>query len=103
MNDNTRNIGDRDAVLDDFVAELTRAAYHVALRHGAAGMWLDLELDLWRALAATVKDWGWKLPPGQGPLGSADLPYEATPTQEVINVIGLANTLSCPPRRHGLD
>ena len=53
---------DRDALLDTFVAELTRAAYHVALRHGAAGMWLDLELELWYALADTVKQWGQKSP-----------------------------------------
>jgi hypothetical protein len=54
MNDNARPAADRDALLDYFVAELTRAAYHVALRHGAAGPWLDLQLDLWRALASTV-------------------------------------------------
>ena len=53
MNDNHR--ATRDALLDNFAAELTRAAYYVALRHGTAGTWLDLELDLWRALADTVK------------------------------------------------
>jgi hypothetical protein len=50
--------------LDNFAAELTRAAYGVALRHGTAGTWLDLELDLWRALADTVKQWGRESPPG---------------------------------------
>jgi hypothetical protein len=45
-----------DQRLDILVAELTAAVYPVALRHGVAGKWLDLELDLWRALAATVKD-----------------------------------------------
>jgi hypothetical protein len=25
------------------------------LRHGAAGMWLDLQLDLWQALADAVE------------------------------------------------
>jgi hypothetical protein len=45
-------------LLDNFVAELTSAAYFVAIRHGTADTWLDLELDLWRALADTVKQWG---------------------------------------------
>jgi hypothetical protein len=44
-------------MLDNFVAELTSAAYFVAIRHGTADTWLDLELDLWRALADTVKQW----------------------------------------------
>jgi hypothetical protein len=55
MNDNHHATRDRDTLLDNFAAELTRAAYSVALRHGTAGAWLDLELDLWRALADTVK------------------------------------------------
>jgi hypothetical protein len=55
MNDNHHATRDRDTLLDNFAAELTRAAYSVALRHGTAGTWLDLELDLWRALADTVK------------------------------------------------
>jgi hypothetical protein len=64
MNGNLWTGGDRDALLDNFAAELTRAAYGVALRHGTAGTWLDLELDLWRALADTVKQWGRESPPG---------------------------------------
>ena len=62
MNDNHRATCDRDALLDNFAAELTRAAYDVALRHGTAGRWLDLELHLWRTLADTVKQWGWESP-----------------------------------------
>jgi hypothetical protein len=58
MHDDTRATADRGALLDNFAAELTRAAYHVALRHAPAGTWLDLELDLWRALADTVNQWG---------------------------------------------
>jgi hypothetical protein len=57
MNDNARATADRDALLDTLVAELTCAAYHVALRHGAASTWLDLQLDLWQALAETVNQW----------------------------------------------
>jgi hypothetical protein len=70
MNDNTRATADRDALLDNFAAELTRAAYHVALQHGPAGRWLDLELDLWQALADTVKEWGLK-----SPLANCNLPH----------------------------
>ena len=53
----------RDAQLETFAAELTLAAYRVALRTRTQGTWLDLELDLWRALADTVKTWGKELPP----------------------------------------
>jgi hypothetical protein len=49
---------DRNALLESFAAELTLAAYCVALRTRTRGTWLDLELDLWRALADTVKTWG---------------------------------------------
>ena len=57
MNENTRAPADWDALLDHLVAKLTCAVYHVALRHAAPGTWLDLELDLWQALADTVKQW----------------------------------------------
>jgi hypothetical protein len=40
--DNARASADSHALLDTFAAELPRAAGHVALRHGAAGAWLDL-------------------------------------------------------------
>jgi hypothetical protein len=76
VNDNARAAAERDALLDSFAAELTRAAYHVALRHRAAGTWLDLELDLWRALAGTVKQWGRKSSADQVPPGSPALPHE---------------------------
>jgi hypothetical protein len=79
MNDNTRATADRDALLDTFVAELTRAAYHAALRHGAASTWLDLQLDLWQALAETVNQWRRKSPPRQVSAGSLDLPHEVIP------------------------
>jgi hypothetical protein len=55
MSDNPGAPRDRDTPLDSFVAELTRVAYRVALRHGTAGAWVDLELDLWRALADVVR------------------------------------------------
>jgi hypothetical protein len=58
MSDNPGAAFDRDSLLENFAAELTLVAYRVALRHGTAGTWVDLELDLWRALADTVKTWG---------------------------------------------
>ncbi len=51
----------RDALLETFAAELTLAAYRVALQTKTQGTWLDLELELWRALADTVKTWGREL------------------------------------------
>jgi len=38
-------------------ATLVAAAYPVALRRGAGDRWLDLGLDLWNVLTATVKTW----------------------------------------------
>ena len=49
---------DRNALFETLAAELTLAAYRVALRTRTEGTWLDLELDLWRALADTAKTWG---------------------------------------------
>jgi hypothetical protein len=47
----------RHSGLDDFVAALTEAAYPVALRHNASQQWLELELELWQAMAQTVQKW----------------------------------------------
>ena len=62
MSDNHGASCDRDAVLENIAAELTSAAYAVALRHGLEDKWLDLELELWEALKETVKNWE-KQPP----------------------------------------
>ena len=59
----------RDILLEDFAAELTSAAYAVALRHGVEDKWLDLELELWEALKATVKKGG------QEPPHFSDVPF----------------------------
>ena len=40
------------------LARLTTAAYQVALRHGLKGSFLDLELELWRELRATLQSEG---------------------------------------------
>jgi hypothetical protein len=57
MNSTARTARDRDTSLGTFVAELTTAAYGVALRHGAGHSWLDLQLEMWRALTDTVQKW----------------------------------------------
>jgi hypothetical protein len=46
-----------NATLEDLAAELTAAAYGVALRHGVGSPWLDLELELWRALSDVTCKW----------------------------------------------
>jgi hypothetical protein len=55
MNGTVETPVNRDARLENFAAELALTAYRVALRTRAKGTWLDLELDLWRALADAVK------------------------------------------------
>ena len=57
MNGDSKTPINRDALLEVFAAELTLAAYRVALGTRTKGTWLDLELDLWRALADKVKTW----------------------------------------------
>jgi hypothetical protein len=42
--------------LASFAADLTDAAYAVALRHGIAGSWIDLQLDVWRVIARTIAE-----------------------------------------------
>jgi carbon storage regulator len=44
-----------DPLLERFAADLTDAAYRVALRHGVNEKWLELELDLWRALNQAIE------------------------------------------------
>ena len=63
---------DRDGLLEAFAAELTLAAYHVALGARTQGTWLDLELGLWSALAEKVKMWD-----QENGLGAANRPFDA--------------------------
>ena len=58
MNEDHKTPVDRDALLESLAADLTVAAYRIALRSRTRGTWLDLELDLWTVLADTVKTWG---------------------------------------------
>lgn len=46
-----------DAALETFAAELTDAAFPVALQHGAGTDWLDVKLEMWRALQHAVREW----------------------------------------------
>jgi hypothetical protein len=62
MSDNHGASSNRDALLENFAAELTSTAYAVALRHGLEDKWLDLQLELWEALKETVKKCG-QVPP----------------------------------------
>ena len=45
------------ADLENLAAELTEAAFPVALRHGVEKEWLELELELWEVMTRTVKKW----------------------------------------------
>jgi aminoglycoside phosphotransferase len=47
----------KEEALENFVAELTEAAYPVALRRGVGDRWLDLELELWKVLNEAVRKW----------------------------------------------
>jgi hypothetical protein len=62
MNDHRAAVADADRTPEVFAAELTVAAYSVALRHRVGDKWLDLELDLWLVLTETVKKWGREWP-----------------------------------------
>lgn len=64
MRDNFVVTYNRDTIPENLVAELTRAAYSQALQHGIRGLWITVQLDLWRAVEETVKEWAQKWPPG---------------------------------------
>jgi hypothetical protein len=57
MQASDRNAPSSDSALDRFVAELTGAAYQIALRHSSTESWADLELELWKSLSETVQKW----------------------------------------------
>lgn len=61
MNDKAGKPSDREAVLDNFAAELTAAAYPVALRHGVLGSSILLELEMWKKLTEVVRNRGGQL------------------------------------------
>ena len=53
----------RDTRLENFAAELTNAVYPLALRQGMGGLWINVEVGLWREVAKTVKKWAPERPP----------------------------------------
>jgi hypothetical protein len=57
MNANVATASRSDTTLEAFAAELTEAAFPVALQHGAGTDWLDAKLELWRALTRAVRKW----------------------------------------------
>src|SRR5258708_429278 len=63
MSHNQTRDCNRDMQLENFAAELTTAAYPLALRQGIRSSWIKVELGLWRALAGTVKKWAPERPP----------------------------------------
>ena len=69
MSDNQGAAYNRNGLLENLAAELTSAAYPLALRHGIKGSWIKVELGLWKALAETVKqkaqEWPLAWPPDE--------------------------------------
>jgi hypothetical protein len=55
MKDSSAPHTDIDRKVAALAAELTAAAYAVALRHSVEDTWLDLQLELWRALTEAIK------------------------------------------------
>ena len=49
----SRNV-DLESADEHLLAELAEAAYRVALRYGLKGPFIDVELDLWRALRVVL-------------------------------------------------
>jgi hypothetical protein len=66
MTDNERAAREWDRALERLTADVTAAAYAIALRHGSGGSWVDLELGLWKALDRAVRGWGGGAPPPGG-------------------------------------
>jgi hypothetical protein len=47
----------RQIDVENLAAELTEAAFSIALRYGVASNWLDRKLELWNAMTRTVREW----------------------------------------------
>lgn len=82
-----------DAGNEDWAAELTMAAYLVVLRDAAPRNWLDLQLDLWRALTATM---------GRGD-GTASIPFPAEDQLAELAYVAYRIVLPYGARRSFLD
>jgi hypothetical protein len=53
--------------LENFAAELTNAVYPLVLRRGPKGLWVNVELGLWKALAETLQKWASQPPAAAAP------------------------------------
>jgi len=58
---------DTATVVTAFAADLADAAYAVVLRHGVGGSWIDMQLEVWRALAETIGETEWQTLETQSP------------------------------------
>jgi hypothetical protein len=54
MNNTPQTICEEDELLSTFAAELTDAAYPIALKYGVSGSSLDLELEIWKTFIALL-------------------------------------------------
>jgi hypothetical protein len=95
MNANKRTSCDWDTLLVAFAAELTNAAYGVAIQHGMTGSWVDLELELWKTLAERVQEWGAAIAAGRM-AGALD-----TTTATISEESTYAKRTNLPYRRPG--
>jgi hypothetical protein len=55
MYDNHAALAEADQSVEAIAAELTVAAYRVSLSHAARDSWIELEIELWRALTDALK------------------------------------------------
>jgi hypothetical protein len=54
MNHTVETTCQENEVLDAFAAELTDAAYPIALKYGVSGSSLDMELEIWKTFIELV-------------------------------------------------
>lgn len=62
MKNTPQTICEEDELLNTFAAELTDAAYPIALKYGVSGSSLDLELEIWKTFIALLHQRGRSLP-----------------------------------------
>ena len=65
MKGNTRTCDHRQRFVETLAAELAETAYVVALQHDRTASWIDLELELWRALQNMVQQRLPAMPPDE--------------------------------------
>jgi len=84
-------VGERDTFLGNLAAELTEAAYQVALRHGVGEQWLHLKLDLWEALTQAIEEFSC--------LSQRNRASEDSSSREVFQVTATEDRMKHPPGR----